>query len=1130
MNAENHSSFQKIQSSFMGKFFYKINHTNRYRRTRAMVVLIFCTAQVYLGVFVLICSSPRIKRQDWVINAKEFLKYLYLPWYINSNIVFRRTIFWGVKLVPFFMCLVLIVYKSKVLNERRISWMRQLYCFYSSTWIWVWSALIWELLLLDIMCLIFQSDVCDKILLLEFCIDLVVFALLVIFTLIQLRYYRTDRIDKADYFRKQADSLELVIFIWKIVMCSVYMFPYNLLHEWVFITGILIGFSITLLTVIYITYKRAFVDIRIQRYLTLGLILNLIQLMSVIYSYFFSYFTNKMEQADQIFFFQCIFYCLGYMVSLRLDSQYYVLLDESLIYIKSKAISLSNLIFYLKQTSSSSFNRLILEGFLALHSFGCCKVRCLCNGTRMQYNGKLKKIVYPSFEADGIKASKYIVIEMLERSVDSKKVCLERALFLAECYAKKLRSFPKAMFLLSLCDRIEMSSYSTFKIYILRKMMIDEQNGENNSNFPTSDKLSSIIDAEKVFKRSVSQMKNISINIFQFWVKWKSGKQLNSRELDIELSSIISNLQRCKESFHELSGFMNINKMYRVYYLWFCKDFLGKKLMLGDGELTNLTTMKVLGRLKSDSLMKDLHIPSLMFDVESAIFHVSIDKERIGMIKKCNIACVYMFGYKKSELEFANISKLIPEPLSQTHNELLASFFSNPLYQSRNNQVDTYAIRSDGYLIPISIFILLVGMPNGVVELISLIRKREVNPSRKGVAIIDSNGTLYCGTKQFFRISDPIALKNTGQYPINIPLLAPSLLKGLQIAECFAFAPQISSALQDKMFTRYNDINSELLQVYEVESLADSQDACSFPKLLQREEIQNGTLFMLSPKNKMKIIREFWEAVQKRLGSRSSQMAYSQSNVDKSAIEEVLDTDRTDAPIFMTTIEKGPISIFQIRNMEEQIGLLSEIYNYSEKIARSPDSAIFKLRVSIQRKSLHGLCEYSYLSISKVSRIKKKTFIRLNSTLSKMSSLISENGKHDNNTDITLFHDIEKKASKRSPMLLGPNEGDVSFSVTDDLNESKLRRFLGGDDSICYKEEGYGANESLRLIQSVKRNICCILVISLFANIVSFILHDYRYRSEYQYNFVHGLAALEYLESSIISYNAILDTRLISNG
>ncbi len=71
-----------------------------------------------------------------------------------------------------------------------------------------------------------------------------------------------------------------------------------------------------------------------------------------------------------------------------------------------------------------------------------------------------------------------------------------------------------------------------------------------------------------------------------------------------------------------------------------------------------------------------MQIEKLIFDFDSAVVHISMNKTDIGVMVGVNQAACRLFHYSKEELLGQNVSIIMPEPISKYHNLMLLNYFS----------------------------------------------------------------------------------------------------------------------------------------------------------------------------------------------------------------------------------------------------------------------------------------------------------------------------------------------------------------------------------------------------------------------------------------------------------------------
>ena len=91
-------------------------------------------------------------------------------------------------------------------------------------------------------------------------------------------------------------------------------------------------------------------------------------------------------------------------------------------------------------------------------------------------------------------------------------------------------------------------------------------------------------------------------------------------------------------------------------------------------------------------------------DDRSAVISVSGSRERMGEIIDINTSIMRLFGFSRSELMGANVSRLMPSPYNYNHSSFMNHTIpTNAGYLNRSNIV--FGIHKNGFLLPLEIFL-----------------------------------------------------------------------------------------------------------------------------------------------------------------------------------------------------------------------------------------------------------------------------------------------------------------------------------------------------------------------------------------------------------------------------------------
>lgn len=111
-----------------------------------------------------------------------------------------------------------------------------------------------------------------------------------------------------------------------------------------------------------------------------------------------------------------------------------------------------------------------------------------------------------------------------------------------------------------------------------------------------------------------------------------------------------------------------------------------------------------------------------MFKSESAVVHISLAKRNIGTIVNCDTGIERLFGYKKETIIGENISCLMPEPISSYHNYMLKRLFKDDRRFCEKNQINSYGMNKDGFLVTLAIYVKSFCNYKGDFEVVALLK------------------------------------------------------------------------------------------------------------------------------------------------------------------------------------------------------------------------------------------------------------------------------------------------------------------------------------------------------------------------------------------------------------------------
>lgn len=176
------------------------------------------------------------------------------------------------------------------------------------------------------------------------------------------------------------------------------------------------------------------------------------------------------------------------------------------------------------------------------------------------------------------------------------------------------------------------SVHHNFKIYrMTKKIMLfvkPELIGLQKDNF-----IEKIVKLEKNMDLIKTKMIDIISKSLMFWKRFKYFKNESLTNFKDTLEQIVDTKYQLLEKWQLISEYVEYNPFFKLYYRWFLKDFINKKITVSEEELNLMSTKTDFQSMDSKDHMKQLKLESVAFYRDSLVIHLDMYENKLGIIK-----------------------------------------------------------------------------------------------------------------------------------------------------------------------------------------------------------------------------------------------------------------------------------------------------------------------------------------------------------------------------------------------------------------------------------------------------------------------------------------------------------------
>lgn len=414
-----------------------------------------------------------------------------------------------------------------------------------------------------------------------------------------------------------------------------------------------------------------------------------------------------------------------------------------------------------------------LIGYVNLHAVECHNAECPCKNDSDLYDVRSDRFSHrtASFHKDYVflyHLNKQLYEDALNKFANSTRLHIDYSYFLYN----SMRNIHAALMELDAAIKKKPSIYQQFTIFRIKDLIENFAKEEAVKGKEAYHELTNVIEFERLLAECQKTVEQVCNQQIEFWT------QLNSQLPDMNVlhdlaGKIFDGTREGERLWIELCKInSNYPRALRMYgeYLSLVKNNEQQGCELIDKERANLNKKSV------DELVKS---SNSLFAADTAVIHISGNKESAGKIVKANDAISKVFGYNKSEVINHLVNILMPNLFAKRHNEFLQKFFKTGRKPLFNHETFLYALNRDGCCFQVKVVIKQLPCLSEGLQYVGMVRQTRADYS---YIITDTSGVIDCislGVKEALRLNASIFKDNK----INIQILAPDLIKVFSLGE-----------------------------------------------------------------------------------------------------------------------------------------------------------------------------------------------------------------------------------------------------------------------------------------------------------------------------------------------------------
>ena len=417
--------------------------------------------------------------------------------------------------------------------------------------------------------------------------------------------------------------------------------------------------------------------------------------------------------------------------------------------------------------NNSESEILTLVGFINLHANDCHSIDCPCNPENQLFDPSSEKTSDRTSEYHKDKIfllhfNKKMYEDGINKFGSKPSLHLAYSSFLFE----NLKNIHAALVELEIAEKLRPSLLQRFMIFRYKNKIEDYIKQETLFSKDMYAQLPNVIEFENIFndlQKAIEKVTNFQI---EFWT------QLSNVMPDLNiLNELNSELFKATKETEELwNKLCQINPNY-------IKAFSLYGSYLNDIKNNHQQGFDLIEKAKLKNTKKPLDemakSSEALFADDTAVIHISGEKEAPGRILKTNQGFTKIFGYTKSDAIGQNVSMLMPSLFGIKHKEFMEKYFRIGKKLLYEHERILYAQHRNGDCFQMKIMVKQIPYLSEGIQYVGMIRPTKTEydyilTDMKGVINSFSNG-----------IASLLTLNNSffTENQINIQVIAPELMK-----------------------------------------------------------------------------------------------------------------------------------------------------------------------------------------------------------------------------------------------------------------------------------------------------------------------------------------------------------------
>ncbi|KAJ3063448.1 hypothetical protein HDU98_000762 [Podochytrium sp. JEL0797] len=250
-----------------------------------------------------------------------------------------------------------------------------------------------------------------------------------------------------------------------------------------------------------------------------------------------------------------------------------------------------------------------------------------------------------------------------------------------------------------------------------------------------------------------------AVSIIQFWSELMK-RSPSIHKLEHYGSAITSAISSGRNSYLALIKLSphspNVFRMYGSFLMHILNDTKKGQELIDHAEEIEEAAQRERGLTSELENDDDLATPDQedmnMFSDDNGLITISGEKQNLCHITNANAMALKLFGYKKHELVGKNVSKIIPNPFSVLHDELVQKYLDTGLAKVIDRVRQVLGINSEGYLFQFVLCVKHIVDPEGKQSFAGIVKPANKCKANSGFAIVSADFKIQHATHEVSKI------------------------------------------------------------------------------------------------------------------------------------------------------------------------------------------------------------------------------------------------------------------------------------------------------------------------------------------------------------------------------------------